>query len=64
MKEKNGMSLCGVLLVIFIILKMTSNITWSWFWVFSPVWLPIAGFGGLIIGAGVIILIDDLRRGW
>lgn len=29
------------LLVVFLTLKLTGVITWSWWWVFSPVWIPI-----------------------
>jgi hypothetical protein len=34
---------CGtVLALIFITLKLTDNIDWSWWWVLAPLWLPIA----------------------
>ena len=29
------------LLLIFIVLKLTNNISWSWWWVLSPIWLPL-----------------------
>lgn len=32
-------------LVAFVILKLMGIIDWSWWWVFSPVWIPL----GLII---------------
>ena len=28
-----------ILLIIFIILKLTHIITWSWLWVLSPIWI-------------------------
>lgn len=31
-----------LLLVLFIGLKLTGNIDWSWWWVFSPVWVPLS----------------------
>ena len=32
----------GILLtLVFIVLKLTDNIDWSWWWVLSPFWLPI-----------------------
>lgn len=31
-----------LLLVIFIVLKLTGVITWSWWWVLSPLWIPLA----------------------
>lgn len=35
-----GLSLCEVLTVIFIILKLTNVISWPWLWVVSPIWIP------------------------
>lgn len=36
------MSLLGVLLVIFIVLKIVGVIAWSWLWVLAPFWGPLA----------------------
>jgi hypothetical protein len=30
------------LLLIFIVLKLCNIIAWSWLWVLSPLWIPIA----------------------
>lgn len=38
--ESDGISLCGVLLIIFIVLKLCKLINWSWLWVLSPLWIP------------------------
>lgn len=32
----------GILGLIFITLKLTGHITWSWLWVLSPFWIPVA----------------------
>ena len=32
----------SLLLVAFIVLKLTGVIGWSWWWVLSPLWIPIA----------------------
>ena len=32
----------ALLLIAFIVLKFCNVITWSWWWVLSPVWIPIA----------------------
>lgn len=32
----------GLLLIAFIILKLTKVISWSWWWVLSPLWIPVA----------------------
>jgi len=42
-----GTSLTGLLTILFIALKLTGVITWSWWWVTCPAWagLAIALFG-------------------
>lgn len=32
----------GILGLIFITLKLTGYITWSWLWVLAPFWIPLA----------------------
>lgn len=34
--SSSGMSIFTILTIIFIVLKMTNNISWSWWWVWSP----------------------------
>jgi len=57
MKEKNsnvsvqiGPGFCGLLAILFIGLKLTDHIAWSWLWVLSPLWIPFA-IAMAIIGA-------------
>lgn len=35
-------SFSTLLLLLFIALKLTGHITWSWWWVLSPIWIPTA----------------------
>lgn len=37
---KGGLGLDGILFVVFLILKLCKVITWSWWWVFAPIWIP------------------------
>ena len=46
MREKNksqgyGMNFLEVLLIVFVILRLVGVISWSWWWVLSPLWLPL-----------------------
>ena len=41
MKE-TGIGLGGILFVVFLILKLTGYIDWSWWWVTAPLWIPFA----------------------
>lgn len=36
------MSIAGLLGVLFIGLKLTGFIAWSWLWVLAPFWIPAA----------------------
>lgn len=38
----NGIGLGTVLFLIFLVLKLTDNIDWSWWWVTAPLWIPLA----------------------
>ena len=43
-KEKVSTGGCGIstiLLVVFIVLKLTGLIDWSWWWVLAPLWIPV-----------------------
>lgn len=37
-----GIGFCGLLAIVFIVLKLTNYIQWSWVWVLSPIWIPVA----------------------
>jgi hypothetical protein len=43
----------GILGLIFITLKLTGHITWSWLWVLAPFWIPL--IFALVIILGVFI---------
>jgi hypothetical protein len=33
-----GIGICGVLFIVFLVLKLTSVIAWSWWWITAPLW--------------------------
>ena len=43
--SSNGLGFGTVLFLVFLVLKLTNYIDWSWWWVTAPLWIPI-----LIIG--------------
>ena len=43
-----------ILTIVFICLKAAGTITWSWIWVFSPLWITV-GVVICIIGAALLI---------
>ena len=36
-----GISVYTTIFLIFLVLKLTGNISWSWWWVTSPLWIPL-----------------------
>lgn len=54
-KTSSGIGLPGLLGVLFIGLKLTGYIDWSWVWVLAPLWIPLAVvlliLGVLVVGA-------------
>lgn len=41
MKENLSSLFMVLLTTLFVGLKLTGNIDWSWWWVLSPVWIPL-----------------------
>ena len=31
-----------ILFIVFLVLKLTHTIDWSWWWITSPIWIPVA----------------------
>ena len=42
-----------LLTIVFVVLKLCKVIDWSWWWVFSPIWIPFA----IIIVIGLLAAI-------
>jgi hypothetical protein len=55
--KKQSFAIGPVLFLIFLVLKLTNNITWSWVWVTAPIWIPasLVAFGLLLIGFGTYL---------
>ena len=53
MKE-GGISLGTILFIVFLVLKLTEVIDWSWWWVTAPLWIPI-GLSILFVLGGLIV---------
>jgi hypothetical protein len=43
--------------LVFMVLKLTGAIAWSWWWVMSPLWLPIAlAFGAMGLVLAIVLV--------
>ena len=54
--SSGGISFTGALTILFIGLKLTNVITWSWWWVLSPIWISVS-LGLAILSIVAIIAI-------
>lgn len=50
----------GLLTILFIALKLTGVITWSWVWVLAPLWIPFAIFLVIVLIAMIIMMVIAL----
>ncbi len=56
--SSGGIGFCGLLAVLFIGLKLTHVIGWSWWWVLAPLWMPLVvavAIALTIVAAGVAV---------
>lgn len=57
----SGTSFSNMLAVLFIGLKLTDLIAWSWFWILSPLWIPWVFAILLMAFVGILkIIIDNM----
>lgn len=55
--QSSGIGFLGLLTIVFITLKLTGHIDWSWWWVWLPLYGPIAAvlaLCGLIVAVSVV----------
>ena len=57
-----GLTFTEVLGIVFIILKLTNVIDWSWWWVLLPIYFPFAIFSVLVILFLIAYFIGGAKR--
>lgn len=55
--SNGGIGFFGLLGILFIGLKLTGFIDWSWAWVLAPIWIPIVLVIGILMIMGFVLLI-------
>lgn len=56
--KTTSMGLDGLVFITFLVLKLTKVIDWSWWWVTSPLWIPIAILSVIL----AIVLVMDISQ--
>jgi hypothetical protein len=55
--SSGSVSILTVLFIVFLVLKLTGNIDWSWWWVTSPLWIPVALFLSIMVIAFLVVIL-------
>ena len=62
-RVSGGISLPTVIFIVFMILKLTNVIDWSWWWVTSPLWISFGlGLVTLLLYTIVLLCMYDARK--
>ena len=67
MKEKKstGISLSGICItvwLVFLVLKLTNTVTWSWWAVFAPLLIPVVIFAVLFIIVFIVLVVREVMK--
>jgi hypothetical protein len=66
MSDKNsasgGIGIGMVLFIVFLVLKLTGNIDWSWWWITLPLWWMIPMVLLILIFALIVVLFEELSK--
>jgi hypothetical protein len=57
--SSNGIGFAGVLTILFIGLKLTHFINWSWWWILSPLWISAIISIFLLLVAIIIVTLTS-----
>ena len=58
--DTGGIGFLGILTIVFIVLKLTNVIDWSWLWVLAPFWIPWAIVLGILAFGGIFWVANEI----
>ena len=62
-QSSGGITLVGATFIVFLVLKLTGNIDWSWWWVTCPLWaMPALAIGVVAVMFVVAFAIAFVQR--
>lgn len=60
--SSGGIGALGLLGVVFVTLKLTGYIDWSWWWVTAPFWGGFALLLAILLVVFIVWLINEIRK--
>lgn len=61
-KVEGSFPFLSILCLIFITLKLTGYITWSWWWVLAPIWIPISIIIVVFVIVGMLYVAENNKN--
>ena len=61
-RSSGGISFTSALTILFIGLKLTNVISWSWWWVLSPLWISALFVLTIILIVGIVAVIAEINK--
>lgn len=64
-KATGGLGIGTILFLIFLTLKLAEVgpvAQWSWWWVFSPIWIPLALVGVIATIVGIAVIVQHKNK--
>ncbi len=63
-EETINLSFFSIVAIVFIVLKLTDIITWSWLWVLSPLWIGLVLCAVIAVAVIIIMKIIMKKKNW
>lgn len=61
-KVQSSFPFLSILCLIFITLKLTGYIAWSWLWVLAPIWIPISIILVVFVIVGMLYVAENNKN--
>ena len=60
--NSSGLGVLGVLQIIFLVLKLTGLITWSWVLVLIPLWISLGILALVVMAVIIAVCLEQFKR--
>ena len=61
-KVQGSFPFLSILCLIFITLKLTGYIAWSWLWILAPIWIPISIILVVFVMVGMFYVAENNKN--
>jgi hypothetical protein len=61
-RASGGIGMGGALFLLFLGLKLTGHIDWSWWWITAPLWIPLGIIVAIFMVFGAVLLVMFMRQ--